>query len=281
MLIDRLSAGRPLRLAGPLTLPLVLVVLATAAGAVTGAFAGVRHEDLVFAARQLLWLAIVPLLVVNVVETERQVRGALAFGAGLRVLKAVLGLAGVAAGVGLVVEGATITYYEPTANWLVLLAILGRDRRPAAARPAAGLAAGGLAAAGAVARAVVPALVLDRRRARVRCSSSCSARGRPGARLAVIAGVLLAAAVWALSLQPSRPRRRSSSAPARSSRRRSSRTPRTATGSTSSRNVVAEIRRQPITGLGLGGPVDRHAPARRWSTRTGAATRTWSCSGGG
>ena len=41
MLIARLGTGRPVRLVGPLTLPLVLVLLATAAGVVTGAFAGV------------------------------------------------------------------------------------------------------------------------------------------------------------------------------------------------------------------------------------------------
>ena len=124
VLIDRLGAGQPAAAGGPLTLPLLLVVLAVIAGAVTGASRASR-QDLIFAARQLAWLPIVPLLVVNVVETERDARGALAFAGALAILKAVLGLAGVAAGVGIVVEGATITYYQPTANWLVLLAILG------------------------------------------------------------------------------------------------------------------------------------------------------------
>ena len=68
---------------------------------------------------------LVPLLVVNVVETKREIRGALSFAAGLALVKATVGVVGVAAGVGVVVEGSTITYYEPTANWLVLLALLG------------------------------------------------------------------------------------------------------------------------------------------------------------
>jgi hypothetical protein len=190
VLLHRLSAERPLRLVGPLTAPLALVVLATAAGA-----------DLIFAARQLAWLVLVPLLVVNVVETEHEVRVALALAAVLAVLKATLGLAGVAAGVGLEVEGSTITYYEPTANWLVLLAILGvLAALLLRARPPVWLLVGS------------PLLVLSLALSFRRSFWIGAALGvllvillgsRPaGRRIVVIAAMLLGLAVWLLALQP-------------------------------------------------------------------------------
>jgi O-antigen ligase len=251
VLLDRLRAERPVRLVGPLTVPLLLVALAALAGAATGLFAGVGGEDVVFAGRQLIWLPIVPLLVVNVVETERQVRGALAFGAGVALLKAALGLVGVVAGIGVVVEGETITYYEPTANWLVLLAILGVVAAlQLRARPPLWLLAG------------TPLLVLSLALSFRRSFWIAAALGvllvvllgsRPlGRRLAVVAGVLLALALWTLSLQPLQ-----TEAPI--VERARSLEPSKLEQNAQDRyrideldNVMAEIRRQPITGLGLG-----------------------------
>jgi O-antigen ligase len=252
VLLDRMRAGRPVRLAGPLTIPLMLVVLATAAGAATGAFAGVSPTDIGFAARQLAWLAIVPLLVVNVVETSRQVRGALAFGASLAIVKAAIGVAGVLAGVGIVVEGATITYYEPTANWLVLLAILGilaalfmRARPP------------GWAVAG------TPLLVLSLALSFRRSFWIGAALGillvfllasKPvGRRIAVVAAVLLGLAAWTVSLQPVQTEtpiveRARSLQPSEVESNAQDRY-----RLDELRNVTAAIRREPITGLGLGG----------------------------
>jgi O-antigen ligase len=252
VLADRLRAERPVRLAGPLTLPLLLVVLATAAGAATGAFAGVGGKDLLFAARSLAWLPIVPLLVVNVIETERQVRGALAFGAALAVVKAALGVAGVATGVGLVVDDATITFYEPTGNWLVLLAILGvvaallmRVRLPVWLLAGTPL--------------LVVALTLSFRRsfwigAVLGLVLVILLGSRPlGRRLAVVAGLLLVVAVWTVSLQPlqgetpivERARSLEPSKVERSAQDRYR--------LDELRNVTAELRREPVTGLGLGG----------------------------
>jgi O-antigen ligase len=252
VLVDRLRAERPVRLAGPLTLPLLLVVLATAAGAVTGAFAGVGGKDLLFAARHLAWLPIMPLIVVNVIETERQLRGALAFGVGLALVKAVLGVVGVAAGVGLVVDGATITYYEPSANWLVLLAILGvvtalqlRVRLPVwvlAGTPF-----------------FVLSLALSFRRsfwigAALGLLLVVLLGSRPlGRRLAVVAVLLLSVAVWTVSRQPLQSEtpiveRARSLEPSKVERNAQDRY-----RIDELRNVTAEIRREPITGLGLGG----------------------------
>jgi hypothetical protein len=252
VLIDRLSAERPLRLAGPLSVPLVLVVLATAAGAVTGHFSGVGNEDLIFAARQLSWLVVVPLLVVNVIETERQARGALAFAGVLALVKAVVGVTGVVAGVGVVVEGSTITYYEPTANWLALLAILTvlaavllRARPPLWVLASSPL--------------LVLSLSLSFRRSfwiggalGILLVILLSSRS-PGRRIAIISGSLLAVAIWMLSLQPLQ-------ADTPLVKRARSLEPSKVEENAQDRyrldelaNVTAEIRRQPVTGLGLGG----------------------------
>jgi O-Antigen ligase len=252
VLIDRMRSDRPLRLAGPLTVPLLLVVLATAAGAVTGAFGGIGGKDLLFAARQLAWLPIVPLLVVNVVETERQLRGALAFGVGLALVKAALGVIGVVAGIGVVVEGATITYYEPTANWLVMLAILGvvaalllRVRLPVWVLAGTPLLVLSLALSfrrsfwiGAVLGVLLVVLL----------------GSRPlGRRLAVVAVVLLGVALWTLSLQPL-------DAETPLVQRARSLEPSKVESNAQDRyrldelqNVTTEIRHHPVTGLGLGG----------------------------
>jgi O-antigen ligase/polysaccharide polymerase Wzy-like membrane protein len=252
VLIDRFSAEQPVRLPGPLTVALALVVLAAAAGAVTGHYSGVGNEELIFAARQLAWLVVVPFLVVNAVETERHVRGALAFGAALALVKGVVGLVGVASGVGVVVDGSTITYYEPTANWLLLLGILTvvaafmlRARPPGWVLVSLPL--------------LVLALTLSFRRSfwiggalGILLVVLLGAR-TPGRRIAVIAGLLLAAAVWTLSLQPLQ-------ADAPIAKRAASLEPTKVEENAQDRyridelrNVTAEIRRQPVTGLGLGG----------------------------
>jgi O-antigen ligase len=252
VLIDRLATQRPVRLVGPLTVPLLLVVLATAAGAVTAHFEGVGTEQMIFAARQLAWLVFVPLLVVNVVETERQVRGALAFGAVLAVLKAGLGVIGVAAGVGVVVEGSTITYYEPTANWLVLLGIVGvLAALVLRARPPAWLIA------------ATPLLVLSLTLSFRRSFWIGAVLGillvivlgsRPaGRQIVIVTGLLLAAAVWFLTLQPLQAeapivKRAQSLEPTKVEQNAQDRY-----RIDELRNVTAELRAHPITGLGLGG----------------------------
>jgi O-antigen ligase len=254
VLLDRLRAGRPLRLPGPLTVPLALVALAAVGGITTGHFAGVSAKDLLFASRQLVWLPLVPLLVVNVVETERQLRGALALGAALALVKAVIGVAGVVAGVGIVVEGATITYYEPTANWLMLLVILAvvaalllRARPP-----------GWLIAAAPL---LALSLVLSFRRSFwIACLLAVLLvvllGSRPlGRRIAVLVVVLLGVAAYTVSLQPAQSQSQTPIV-----ERAQSIEPSKVESNAQDRyridelaNVAASIRKRPITGLGLGG----------------------------
>jgi hypothetical protein len=115
----------PVLAPGLLTLPLVLLVLALAGGAVTGYARGAGPVDIVYAGRYVAYLLVVPIVVVNLVRSRREVVAALGFVAGLAAAKAVLGLLTVATGRGRVVDGATITFYEPVANWLMLACLLG------------------------------------------------------------------------------------------------------------------------------------------------------------
>jgi O-antigen ligase len=254
VVVDRLSTGRPLSLGGPLALPLALVVLAALAGAATGRAGGSSPSEIVYAGRQLAYLVVVTVLVLNVVQTSQDVQRALAFGAALAVVKAVLGLAAVVAGVGIEVEGAIITYYEPVANWLSLLVIVGVVAALLLrARPPLWLLAGSSLAA--------LSLALSQRRsfwigAALALLLVALLGSRPlHRRLLVPAALMLAIATWALSsvgfqafqaqgplverarsLQPSK-----IEVNAEDRYRIDERA-----------NVVAEIGRHPLSGLGLG-----------------------------
>jgi hypothetical protein len=115
----------PVLAPGMLTIPLALLALALAGGVVTGYARGADPADILYAGRYVAYVIVVPILVVNLVRTRRQVVAALAFGAALAIGKAVLGLLTVGTGRGRVVEGATITFYEPVANWVMLVCLLG------------------------------------------------------------------------------------------------------------------------------------------------------------
>jgi O-antigen ligase len=156
------------------------------------------------------------------------------------------------------VEGATITYYEPTANWLVLLAILGvLATLLLRARPPVWLLVGS------------PLLVLSLALSFRRSFWIGAALGvllvillgsRPaGRRIVVIAGMLLGLSVWLLAIQPLQ-------AEAPIVKRAQSLEPTKVEQNAQDRyridelqNVTAELRDHPITGLGLGGQwVARH-----------------------
>lgn len=251
VVVDVQRRGSAPRLPAALALPLALLALAIVAGAIAGLFAGVSAKDVLYAGRQLPLLVAVPPLVFHVIRTERDVRLALIAAAALAALKAALGLAGVLAGRGLLVEGARITYYEPTANALMLLVVLGvaaalllRARLPAWALLTAPL--------------LVLSLALSLRRSFWIGAALglllVLALPPLGRRVLVPSALLVAATVWALSsvgfqvagplaerarsLEPSR-----IAVTAEDRYRIDERA-----------NVVAELRRHPVTGLGLGVP---------------------------
>jgi O-antigen ligase len=124
--MDLVRKRRPLLLPRPLVLPLCILALAMVAGAFNGYKAGASLRFVVMSEDVLVFLALLPLAIANL-DVDRRQLTLLAMGAlALAIVKAVLGLLEIAGGRGAAIEGSnTLTYYEPTANWLIMLAILG------------------------------------------------------------------------------------------------------------------------------------------------------------
>jgi O-Antigen ligase len=123
--VDVLRHRRPLRLPRPLVLPLAVLAFAMAAGVVVGHASGASLRFAVASENVLGYLLLLPIAVANLDldrgQVTRLLRGAIA----LAIVKAVLGLIEVAGHFGAEIEGtATLTYYEPAANWLIMMALL-------------------------------------------------------------------------------------------------------------------------------------------------------------
>jgi hypothetical protein len=136
--LDMLRHRRPLRVPRPLALPLALLALAMVAGVLTGRAGGATLRFAVASENILAYLLLLPLAVANLDIDRRRVLGLLSGAMALAIVKAVLGLIEVSGHHGAAIEGtATLTYYEPVANWLIMIAILaifaallGRVRLP-------------------------------------------------------------------------------------------------------------------------------------------------------
>jgi hypothetical protein len=123
--LDVLRHRRPLRVPRPLALPLAILALAMAAGIVTGRAAGASLRFAVASEDVLAYLLLMPIAVANLDIDRRQVTRLLTGAMALAIVKAVLGLIEVAGHHGAQIEGSsTLTYYEPTANWLIMIAML-------------------------------------------------------------------------------------------------------------------------------------------------------------
>jgi O-antigen ligase len=125
---------RPVRLpATPVTVLLVLLALGLTSGILVGREAGVGVGTSLLQVHAFVYLAVAPLIAANLVITDRDVKLILAGVVALAALKAVIGLFLVASGRGVsVTESSVLTYYEPTANWVMtvgLLAILAAALR--------------------------------------------------------------------------------------------------------------------------------------------------------
>jgi O-Antigen ligase len=123
--VDMLRHRRRLWLPRPLALPLAVLALAMAAGVVTGRASGASLRFAVASEDVLGYLLLLPIAVANLdldrAQVTRLLRGAIA----LAIVKAILGLIEVAGHFGAQIEGtATLTYYEPVANWLIMVALL-------------------------------------------------------------------------------------------------------------------------------------------------------------
>jgi O-antigen ligase len=123
--LDAIRHRRPLRVPRPLMVPMVTLALAMVAGVVVGRAAGASLRFAVVSEHILGYLLFLPIAVANLPLDRRQLRTVLAGALALASVKAVLGLIEVAGHLGVSIEGvATLTYYEPTANWLIMIAIL-------------------------------------------------------------------------------------------------------------------------------------------------------------
>lgn len=115
------EAVRPGRLAVPVT----LVAAAILGGAVTGVTAGVPVADVISDAQGLLALIVVPLLVLQVVRTRRELLQAVGLAVALVAVKAVIGIAVVVLGLGIDYEGGSLAYIEAPVNLAVVVLLTG------------------------------------------------------------------------------------------------------------------------------------------------------------
>jgi hypothetical protein len=123
---DLVRNRRPLIVPRPLALPLAILMLAMVAGAVTGHAGGANIRSVLLAENVLTYLLLLPLAVANLRVRRRQVSVALTVLSALAIAKAFAGIVEVAGHYGDTIEGrSTLTYYEPTANWLVMVVLLG------------------------------------------------------------------------------------------------------------------------------------------------------------
>lgn len=123
--LDMLSDRRRLIVPRPLQLPLVFLLLAMIAGVITGRAAGGTLRFMIFSEDILAYLLLIPVAVASVRIDRRTVTRLLTGAMALAVLKAVIGLAALLTGHSQTIEGTSrLTYYEPAANWLMMVALL-------------------------------------------------------------------------------------------------------------------------------------------------------------
>jgi O-antigen ligase len=116
---------RPLLVPRSLRWPSALLVLAMAVGFVMGHEAGASVRFVLASEDVLAFLLVLPIVIANLPLRRDQVRQLLYGTVALAIFKAFLGLVEVASGQGQEIErGTHLTYKEPTANWLVMCAIL-------------------------------------------------------------------------------------------------------------------------------------------------------------
>ncbi|HEX5609715.1 MAG TPA: O-antigen ligase family protein [Solirubrobacterales bacterium] len=113
------------RLPDPLTLPLLVLGMATIAGVATGFTSGVEVGDLFHRSAHVGYLILVPLLTVNVLRDTRALKIFAVGFAALASLKGLTGLYAAFAGVGGAVEEETATFLSPLPNMLMLVFLLG------------------------------------------------------------------------------------------------------------------------------------------------------------
>lgn len=251
--LDMLSRRRQPHLPAALGFPLLLAALAMAAGLAVTQGEGGGLRDALFSMHVLAYLLLLPIAIVNL-DLERDRLALLLKGAvALALLKAAMGLIVMASGGSVALDGGShLTYYEPTANWLILLALLGTVAAIAGAMPKERWMAVGVPL-------LTAALLLSYRRSfwvaavlglLLVLLLGTSRRGR---RLLMPAAVLVAAAIWvigSIQFQAQTPlaTRVQSLAPSKLETNAQDRY-----RLDERANVIAEIGRHPVSGIGLRG----------------------------
>jgi O-antigen ligase len=124
--LDMLRDGRSFRFPRELRFLDMVLVLGMICGIAVGKGGGTPLKSLVLAENLISYLLILPLTVANLKVEPGRLRTLLGGVFAVAIVKALLGIAEVAAHKGVSIEGsANLTYYEPTANWVIMLALLG------------------------------------------------------------------------------------------------------------------------------------------------------------
>jgi hypothetical protein len=123
--MDMISHRRRLYIPRPLMFGAVMLGLGMVCGAVTGHAAGVSIRAVLFSESTLAYLLLVPLAVVNLDISQRQLTRLLGGVAVVAIVKALLGLVEAFGHYGVEIEGTSgLSYYEAPANWLIMIALL-------------------------------------------------------------------------------------------------------------------------------------------------------------
>jgi O-antigen ligase len=251
--LEVLRSGRPLWIPRVLALPLATLALAMAAGAFVGHASGTSLRFSIFSEHVLFYLLLMPVTIANLELDEGQIARLFAGGMALAIVKAVLGLVEISEHLGKPIEGSTtLTYYEPTANWLIMIALL-------------------TILAAVVTRVKIPAWVLLGSPLLIACLLLSYRRSfwiasvlgvllilllgttPTGRRLLVPAGLVVAGAIWllgSLNFQSNLPIVKRAASLSSFSKLEANREDRYRLDERA--NVLSEIREHPITGLGVG-----------------------------
>jgi hypothetical protein len=123
-LFDLVKRGERPRTPGALTYPLLFLAGCEVLGLVNGHWSGAGRGPWVSQGETITELVVMPFVVVNALQTRAAVRNFAVVAGVLAVVKGVLGTFGWLAGQGMSFGDTTLTYLEPTANWLMLLLLL-------------------------------------------------------------------------------------------------------------------------------------------------------------
>jgi hypothetical protein len=119
-------SGRPLRLPTVPAFTVMLMAFAGVDGVAVAQGAGISAKSGVLALVPLIEIILMTLIVYNLDLSNAQIVRLLRWGLAMAAVKAVMGLIIMSLGLSVDVDtGTTITYYEPTANWLGMMAVLG------------------------------------------------------------------------------------------------------------------------------------------------------------